>query len=554
MLTQLSIRDIVLIDQLDLEFLSGLSALTGETGAGKSIVLDALSLALGARGDASLVRAGALQGQVTAVFSLPHNVAIWALLSEQGIEPADVLVCRRVQSADGKSRAFIQDVPVSVQLLRSVGQCLVEIHGQHDDRAFVDASSHRVLLDSFAGLEEKAEEVGSVYTDLRRLEKTIASEEARLTALANEAEWLRHAVAELEALAPEAGEEQLLAEKRQHMQRSEKIAVELNEVCEAFSHPASPVSEINSLSRRLARCEAEMPDLLPRAVAALDRALDALGEAEQLLQEALHRTQFDPRALENAEERLFALRAAARKYQVPADDLAAHAVKLADDLAALDGSSRSLEAMRHEAGALRQRLMGLARVLSEKRAAAAMQLSAAVQAELAPLKLGQARFFVEVISDENRLSSSGIDDVGFMVQTNPGTQAGLMQKIASGGELSRFMLALKVALADRGSAPTLIFDEIDSGVGGAVAEAIGARLAALGSQVQVIAVTHAPQVAAQAAQHYLIAKEQGSEQTRTHVRTLHHDEAGEEIARMLAGAHITDEARAAARRLMARSV
>ncbi|MFC3691900.1 DNA repair protein RecN [Chenggangzhangella methanolivorans] len=550
MLARLSIRDIVLIDRLELDFEGGLSVLTGETGAGKSIVLDAVSLALGGRGDGGLVREGEAQGQVTAAFDLAPGHPARALLKAQDIDDDGDVILRRVQARDGRTRAFANDQPVSVQTLKSLGALLVEIHGQHDDRALVDPAAHRALLDAYGGLGQEAEAVRSAWTARRAAEKALGQHAERVEAARREADYLKHASEELSALAPEYGEEEQLADRRAAMMRSEKAAEDLNEAYEAVTGGAGPASAIANAIRRLERRAAASPELVEPAIKALDAALVALDEGEQHIKAALEATAFDPRELERLEERLFALRAASRKYGVPADQLAALAKKYKHDLAEIDAGEARLAALGAEAEAARHAYAAAAERLSAARRKVAATLDAAVMAELPDLKLERARFTTEVEPDT--AGPEGVDRVEFWVQTNPGTRAGPLAKIASGGELSRFMLALKVALADRGSAPTLVFDEIDTGVGGAVADAIGARLARLARTVQVLSVTHAPQVAARAGSHFLISKAQAPGETRvvTRVAGLERPERKEEIARMLAGASVTEEARAAAARLL----
>ena len=506
MLVALAIRDIVIIDRLSTDFSAGLTAFTGETGAGKSILLDALSLALGGRGDASLVRDDSAQGDVTAIFDVAADHPARAILADSGIEAEGDLILRRVQGADGRSRAFVNDSPVSVVLLRQIGAALVEIHGQHADRALVEPTMHRALLDAFGRLDRERQAVAVAHAGWRQAKAALADLSARIASARVEAEYLRAAVDELTALAPQEGEEDALAEKRQQMMRAEKIADDIAEAHETVAGGASPVPILASLVRRLERKVPEAGGLLDDTVAALDKALSALEEAEQGLARALAATDFDPRELERAEERLFALRAAARKHRVTVADLPALAVRMAADLAALESGEERLAQLEKAAEAARAEFDAAAMVLSQERCAAAKLLEKAVAAELPALKLEQAAFIVEVASDPDTPTESGIDDVSFHVRTNPGTQPGPLMKVASGGELSRFLLALKVALADRGSAPTLIFDEIDTAVGGAVADAIGVRLARLATRVQVITVTHAPQVAARADTHLLVAK------------------------------------------------
>ncbi|MCA1367570.1 DNA repair protein RecN [Bradyrhizobium sp. BRP14] len=554
MLAQLSIRDIVLIERLDLSFDAGLSVLTGETGAGKSILLDSLSLALGGRGDGSLVRHGEDKGQVTAVFDVPTGHAARLLLRENGIDDDGDLIFRRVQSSDGRTKAFINDQPVSVQLMRQVGQALVEIHGQHDDRALVDTDAHRTLLDAFGGTTEAAEEVATLYRAWKDAERGLKKHREKVEAAAREADYLRSSVDELEALSPRDGEEEELAEARARMMKAERIAGDISEASEFLNGSASPVPLIASLVRRLERKSHEAPGLLEETVELLDGALNQLSDAQMAVERALRNTEFDPKELERVEERLFALRAASRKYSVPVTELPALAVRMIADLADLDAGEEKLKQLEVQVAEGKAAFDIAARALSEKRHNTATALSAAVMDELPALKLERARFMVEVASDPASPTADGIDAVEFHVQTNPGTRPGPIMKVASGGELSRFLLALKVALADRGSAPTLVFDEIDTGVGGAVADAIGQRLKRLSKTVQVLSVTHAPQVAARAATHLLISKGPSAEKAEmiaTRVARMDDAARTEEIARMLAGASITEEARAAAARLLA---
>jgi DNA repair protein RecN (Recombination protein N) len=550
MLTRLSIRDIVLIDRLDIDFAAGLSVLTGETGAGKSILLDAFALALGGRGDANLVRAGAEQGQVTAAFDVPADHPARALLAANELPPEDQLIMRRVQLADGRTRAFVNDQPVGVQVLRSLGGALVEIHGQHDERALVDTATHRALLDAFGGLDEQVAEVGRLWQARRQTEAAVVAHQREVERAQREAEFLRHAVAELAKLAPEAGEETALAERRTVMMQGEKVAADLRDALDAVAGSASPIPALAAAVRRLERRQGQAPALIAPAVKAFDVALTALDEARTDLERALAAADHDPAELERIEERLFALRAAGRKYNVPVDDLAALGARYAGDLDLIDAGAARLAQLIEAAREADARFAAAAAMLAQARRRAATRLDKAVNAELGPLRLERARFSVNIESVEP--GPAGIDRIEFWVQTNPGTRPGPLMKIASGGELARFLLALKVVLAGRGSAPTLVFDEIDTGVGGAVADAIGLRLARLGERVQALAVTHAPQVAARAQHHYLITKDalDKGKRVATRVSELPSERRREEIARMLAGAEITAEARAAAERLM----
>jgi DNA repair protein RecN (Recombination protein N) len=554
MLVQLSIRDIVLIDRLDLTFRDGLSVLTGETGAGKSILLDGFALALGGRGDGGLVRHGEAQGQVSAVFDLPHEHGARKLAQAQEIDTDGDLILRRVQYADGRTRAFVNDQPVSVQILRMIGAAIVEIHGQHDDRALTDPAQHRMILDGFGGFEAQAESVAAASETLKRARQALQAQRIRVEAARKEADFLRHAVAELGKLAPKPGEEEGLAAQRQGMMQSEKVARDLIDAYEAVGGQGSPISALSAVLRRLERRAGQAPALIDPSLAALNTAIVALEEAGETLSAGMRAAEYDPREQERVEERLFALRGAARKYDVPVDGLVPLAQSMTADLAALDDSEISLGRLEDALQKAEASFVALASKLSAARQKAAAKLDAAVKAELPPLKLERARFITKIDSDETARGPEGFDRVEFWVETNPGTRPGPMMKVASGGELSRFMLALKVVLAERGSAPTLVFDEIDTGVGGAVADAIGERLARLAGKVQVISVTHAPQVAAKAAQHFLIAKSalagDAASRTVTRVTALEDQARREEIARMLAGASITEEARAAAARLL----
>ncbi len=499
MLARLSIRDIVLIERLDIDFGSGLAALTGETGAGKSILLDAFALALGARGEAALVREGAEQGQVIATFEIAKDHPGRRILAENDLGTEDDVIVRRVQFADGRTRAFVNDQPVSVQILRALGVALVEIHGQHDDRAFVEASTHRALIDAFGGIEGKAAEVRRLWNERREREAAVAAHRAEVERARREAEWLRHAVDELGKLAPEAGEETSLADRRAAMMQAEKAAEDLRVTQEAVSGPQSAVPPLATALRRLERRAAQAPALIQPVVKAIDVALNALDEARTHLEHALRVAHYDPHELERIEERLFALRAAGRKYNAPVDNLAALKSRYAADLALIDAGAERLAALESEAKATTARYREAAQALSANRRRTAQKIDKAVNAELKPLKLERAQFSTQIDSDDE--GPEGLDRIEFWVRTNPGTRPGPLMKVASGGELARFLLALKVVLADRGSAPTLVFDEIDTGVGGATADAIGVRLARLSSGVQVIAVTHAPQVAARADRH-----------------------------------------------------
>ncbi len=549
MLAQLAIRNIVLIDRLDIRFSGGLSVLTGETGAGKSILLDAVALALGGRGDGSLVRHGESQGQVTAVFDVAVDHPARRLAAAADLDTDGDLILRRVQFADGRTRALVNDQPVSVQTLREIGSVLVEIHGQHADRALVDPASHRAILDAHGGLGTEARAVAEASRRVRDARAELAQAETDVAAIRKEADYLAHAVEELTALAPSLGEEAALTERRQGMQGAEKVAQDLADAAGAI---ASPVASLSAALRKLERRSGLAASLVSAPVAALDAALVALDAAETVLAEAIRAARFDPGELERTEERLFGLRAASRKYGVAADGLAALRDRFAGEHAAIEAGEEEVGRLGRALAASDAAYVAAAERLSAGRRKAATRLDRAVMSELGPLKLGRARFLTQIESGRETRDAGGFDRVEFWVETNPGTRPGPLMKVASGGELSRFILALKVALADRGSAPTLVFDEVDTGVGGAVSDAIGQRLARLAERVQVMAVTHAPQVAARAGHHLLILKEGGQRADRvaTRIEVLQPGPRREEIARMLAGASVTDEARAAASRLI----
>ncbi|HEV7275338.1 MAG TPA: DNA repair protein RecN [Devosiaceae bacterium] len=552
MLSALSVRNIVLIDQLDLALDAGLTVLTGETGAGKSILLDALTLALGGRGDASLVRAGAESGQVVAVLQLPRSHPARVALRDNAVADDEDVILRRVQFPDGRTRAFINDQPVSAGLLRSVGSLVVEIHGQHDDRALVDAATHRTLLDAFGGHDGLLTEVEAAHVALAAAVAAVDAQRAVIAEAAEREDYARHTVNELSELAPEEGEEEVLAERRQRLMQLERAAEEVRDADEILNGPMAPGPALAGLMRRLMRKADAGAAVFQPVVEALDASLVSLDATSEALERLKQEMAFDPADLERVEERLFAMRAMARKHHTSCDGLLEVLARYRADLEMLQSGSEALVALEAAATAARERYLAAATQLSAARAKAAEALTGAVEKELPDLKLGNARFIVDMQSDPERVAPSGFDQMAFHVQTNPGTLPGPLLKVASGGELSRFLLALKVVLADRGSAPVLIFDEIDTGVGGAVADAIGRRLARLAGRVQVLSVTHAPQVAARAQSHLLIEKQAVEEGAfvRTHVRSLDLDARREEVARMLAGATVTEEARAAAGKLI----
>ena len=551
MLISLAIRDVVLIEALDLQFGQGLGVLTGETGAGKSILLDALGLALGARGEAGLVRQGAAQAIVTATFDTPApDGPVVALLTENGLEldPGEPLMIRRIVKADGGSRAFVNDQPASAGLLRELAPYLVEIHGQHDDRGLLNARGHRALLDAFGRVA--AGSTAASYKALRDAEAALAEARATIDTAARDREWLEHAVGELRTLAPEPGEEEALADRRRTMQRSEKIAEDLLSIENWLEGSDGGLAQLRQAARVLERI-AEDHAALADALAAVDRAVIEGAVAEEKLREAKTDLWFDPASLEDDETRLFELRAMARKHRVQPDELAGLASELEAKLAALEAGEEGLAALEAKLAKARAAYDTAAAALTKARTAAALQLDAAVKGELVPLKLDAARFRTVVApAPPEAWSAAGKDRVEFEISTNPGAPFAPLVKIASGGELSRFILALKVVLAEQGGAATMIFDEIDRGVGGAVASAIGERLARLADATQLLVVTHSPQVAARGGHHLLIAKRHDGVVTRTGVTALDIAQRREEIARMLSGATITPEARAQAERLI----
>jgi DNA repair protein RecN (Recombination protein N) len=551
-LTALSIANIVLIERLDLDFEGGLGVLTGETGAGKSILLDALGLALGARADSALVRQGSGQAQVTASFTAPAaGSALAALLADNDIPQGvgEPLIVRRTLKADGGSRAFLNDQPCSAALLREVGAHLVEIHGQHDDRGLLAPAGHRALLDAYARADTAA--VAAAHAAWRAAEAKLSAARAAIVEAERDREWLEHCVAELRALAPRPGEEAELAEARAAMQKGERLAGDLGAIMQAFDGSEGGPALLRGAARRLDRLAGDHP-LLAEALASLDRAIIEADEAETKLHDAARALEYDPERLEAAETRLFELRAMARKHGRQPDELADLAGELAARLDAIEGGSAGLARLEAAVAETAAAYTHAATALSDQRAKAAARLDAAVAAELAPLKLDAARFqtLVERLPAD-RWGPDGMDRVEFLIATNPGAPFAPLARIASGGELSRFILALKVALAEEGGADTIIFDEIDRGVGGAVASAIGERLARLaGAGKQLLAVTHSPQVAAKGAFHFVIAKSSEGTITRTSVHALDDSGRREEIARMLSGAEVTEEARAQAERLL----
>jgi DNA repair protein RecN (Recombination protein N) len=547
MLRQLAVHNVVLVERLELEFEPGLGVLTGETGAGKSILLDALGLALGSRADSGLVRSGQDNATVSAEIELPAAHPAHALLEEQGIgvDGGEPLIIRRTLKSDGGSRAFIHGSAVAAGLLRDIGALAVEIHGQHDDRGLLNPKGHRALLDAFGKLDTGA--VAAAWTEVARIEAELAQARAEAAAAERDREYLEHASGEIEELGPEEGEETRLADERAAMQAGLKAGESLSGLDELLGGSEGALALLRQAARRIERGAADHP-LLAEALASLDRAVIEASEAEDKIARAADALAFDPARLEQAEARLFDIRALARKHRVEPDALAGLGEQMRTQLAAIEAGTGRIAELDRELVAARATYSTAAEALGKARHEAAGRLDLAVAAELHPLKLDSARFRTAIAAAEP--GPGGTERVEFEVSTNSGAPFGALTRIASGGELSRFILALKVALAEAGSAATMIFDEVDRGVGGAVASAIGERLARLAESSQVLVVTHSPQVAARASHHYRIEKSHGADGTRTTVRKLDSAERREEIARMLSGASVTEEARAQASRLL----
>ncbi|QTD56657.1 DNA repair protein RecN [Parasphingorhabdus cellanae] len=551
MLQSLSIRDIVLIEALDLEFGSGLSVLTGETGAGKSILLDSLGLALGNRADSGLVRQGTKKAQVTASFDTPivgSKLALYLHDNDIDVEPGEPLIIKRSVKADGGSKAFVNDQPCSATLLRELGSKLIEIHGQHDDRGLINPKGHRTLLDTYAGADgAKVRQAFEGWQSAKSvLKKALDDQEAA----EQDREYLEHSVAELSKFAPQPGEEQELALERATMMKGEKLTGDLEAIRAAFDGSNGGLASLRAAARRLDRISEDHP-LLAEALQAIDRAVIEASEAEEKLNDAAHALTFDPQRLDDMETRLFDLRALARKHRVEGDALPQLLIDLETRLAAISDGGKSLGTLEANVKAAKKDYVDAAETLRLKRTKAAKALDKAVAAELVPLKLDAAQFetLLEPLEEE-RWGANGIDRIEFLISTNPGAPLAPLGKIASGGELSRFILALKVALAEEGGAKTIIFDEVDRGVGGAVASAIGDRLSRLSDSAQLLVVTHSPQVASKGNAHMLINKSSNGTVSRTDVNALDREGRRQEIARMLSGADVTDEARAQADRLL----
>lgn len=554
MLRSLSIRDVVLIDRLELDFQPGLGVLTGETGSGKSILLDALGLALGVRAEARLVRHGALQALVTAEFDDGNWPVIQSILAEHGIEGSNdggSLLLRRTLFADGRSRAFVNDQPVSISLLRQLGDALVETHGQFENQRLLNPTSHRQFLDAFGELSEQCSNVAAVFEKWREATRIRQMAEDDLAKARRDEDYLRHAEAELAELDPKPDEEQELAARRSVLMHGEKLIEAMNKAAEELNSGRGVEAALQGAIHGLERVAGKAEGRLDGVIAALWRALSEATDGLALLDKASSGLDLDAGSLEAVESRLFALRAAARKHATEANLLPALRQKLAAQVLALEDGGANVDRLLAGEIKARKAYMAAAAALSESRKQAANKLDLAVAGELAPLKMGQAVFKTTIEPvDEAAFGAHGVDRVAFQVATNPGAPLGPLKTIASGGELARFMLALKVVLAKADPAPTIIFDEVDSGVGGAVADAVGERLARLAKDFQVLVVTHSPQVAARGARHMQVSKESVNANATTSVEILSDSARIEEIARMLAGATITGEARAAAQSLL----
>lgn len=547
MLRGLEIRDILIIDRLELAFQPGLNVLTGETGAGKSILLDSLGFVLGWRGRAELVRKGAAQGEVLAEFDLPADHPARAVLREAGLPEDDSLLLRRVNTVDGRKTAWVNDRRCSGEVLRQLSETLVELHGQHDDRGLLDARGHRRLLDTFGQLDPLVDATRHQWRALRQAQTALEAAQTALAQVAAEEEFLRHAVAELDKLAPQPGEEEALDSRRRLMQSAARIREDITRAHAALASDGAEAAMGNAL-RWVEGVAERAGDVLTPPIDALGRALGEVADAIAGLEAALDQLAFNAHELEEVEERLFAIRGLARKHQIAPEDLPAFAEDLRARLARLDAGAGDLAALRQAAAQAQASYDSAAQALSAARAAAALRLDQAVMAELAPLRMERAVFETQITPADP--GPEGRDMVAFSVATNPGAPAGALGKIASGGELSRFMLALKVCLVGEQSNATMIFDEIDRGVGGATADAVGRRLAALAEGGQVLVVTHSPQVAALGAHHWRVEKRVEGDQTLSTITPLADQARIDEIARMVSGDTITNEARAAARALL----
>lgn len=554
MLNSLTINNIVLIDRLHMDFEDGLCVLSGETGAGKSILMDSLGLAMGGRSGRELVRHGTGQASVTAEFYLPEQHDVWSCLREKELNhEAGSLILRRTVTSDGRSRAYINDQPVSIGLLRKIGDILVEIHGQHDERGLLNSAGHRKILDDYGQYDGLRDRVRAGHGNLTRLLGRLRAEEDKLSLARQDEDYIRHNLQELAHLSPETGEESRLADERSRMMQGEQMSEGLNDILASLLTKNGVDAVLRSITRRVSRMAGQDGGILDPVVASLDRAADETSAAVSALEEILRNMEFNPHDLENTEERLFALRAAGRKHKCLVDDLPVIMADFKQKLRVLELGDEEVRQLTQEVSAARAAFHSAVGQLTAARKTAAQELDGLVKDELPPLKMEKARFKTDLRALEvTEWGAEGAERIEFQIATNPGAPFGGLIKVASGGELSRFILALKVVLARKTTAPTLVFDEIDRGVGGAVADAVGERLKRLATEAQILVVTHSPQVAARAASHWLIEKseKQDGGDVFTNIISLNDQDRQEEIARMLAGAEITDEARAAAVRLI----
>lgn len=548
MLRALEIRDMLIIDRLELNLQPGLNVLTGETGAGKSILLDSLGFVLGWRGRAELVRAGAEEGEVVAEFDLTEDHPAHAILEEAGLPSGDTLIMRRVNGQNGRKTAWVNDRRCSGQVLRQLSEHLVELHGQHDDRGLLDPRGHRALLDQFAALGDEKAKLRAKWQASQKAKKALSDAEAALEELRVEEEFLRHAVAELDTLDPQPGEEAELDQRRRQMQAAERVREDIARALQALGGDGAE-GAMGDATRWLDGAAEDLGATLEAPLAALERSMHALGDAISGVEHCLDQLNFDPHELEQIEERLFAIRGLARKHRVSPDALGSFAVDLRNKMQALDSGESNLAELKANAASARAEFDSAASALSEKRKSAAAKLDQAVMTELAPLKMERAVFTTSF--EAENAGPEGIDAVSFQVATNPGAPSGPLAKIASGGELSRFLLALKVCLSGEETGITMIFDEIDRGVGGATADSVGRRLASLAQGGQILVVTHSPQVAALGAHHWRVEKSVQDGATLSRVVPLDPDERVDEIARMVSGDVVTEPAREAARALLA---
>lgn len=547
MLRALEIRDLLIIDHLELDFQAGLNVLTGETGAGKSILLDSLGFVLGWRGRAELVRSGADQGEVVAEFHLPESHPAHAILDEAGLPGGEELILRRVNRKDGRKTAWVNDRRCSGEVLRALSETLIELHGQHDDRGLLDTKGHRALLDQFGDLSGLISETRARWSELSKARKTLRAAEESLKAVQEEEEFLRHAVKELDALDPQSGEEGELDSRRRLMQAAEKVKEDVGRAHAAMGYDGAE-GALGDALRWLEGAGEAVGDQLDEPLTALGRALSELGDAISGVERCMDALEFNPLELEQTEERLFAIRGLARKHNIVPDELGTFAEELRGKMVALDAGEGEIAALKQAVSAAEKAYGAAANTLTEARRKAALRLDKAVMAELTPLKMERAVFTTQI--DKETAGPEGVDAVSFTVATNPGAPSGPLAKIASGGELSRFLLALKVCLTSEDRNTTMIFDEIDRGVGGATADAVGRRLSSLAEGGQILVVTHSPQVAALGAHHWRVQKDVNDGITLSTVVSLDTGERVDEIARMISGDKVTDQARSAAKALL----